>query len=510
MTKAYRLSKSRIAAFLQCPKRLWLEVHRPELREETPAMQAAFAVGHRVGDLARAEYPHGVLVAHDDDLRGALRQTSELFARSRRMPVFEATFQHAGVLVRADVMIPARRGWHMAEVKSTGEPKPYHLNDLAVQTWVARGAGVRVERATVRHIDKTFVYPGGGDYRGLLVDAEAGDEVRERLPEVPQWVEAAHATLGRREPRREMGPHCDDPFACPFKSYCESLAGRQPDYPVELLPGQSGKKLARRFREEGFDDLRAVPAKRIEDAALRRMHAATRSGTPYRDAEGARKVLARWPHPRGFLDFETINPAVPVWKGTKPFQQLPFQWSCHIEGKNGDVKHCEFLDLSGRNPARACAERLIADLAACKTIVGYHAPFERGVIKGLAAVFPGLRGELLSLASRIQDLLPVVREHYYHRDMLGSFSIKAVLPTLAPELDYGKLGEVQEGTAAQRAYAEALDAATSAQRKAEIDAALRQYCPMDSWAMVVVANEISTRTRSRSILPLPKVVSDCL
>lgn len=243
MTKPYRLSKSRIAAFLQCPKRLWLEVHRPELREETLTVQAAFAVGHRVGDLARAEYPGGVLVLHDENLRAALEETGDLFARHGRLPVFEATFQHAGVLVRADVMIPLRRGWHMAELKSAGEAKPYHPNDLAVQTWVARGAGVRVGGATVCHIDKSFVYPGGDDYRGLLVDAEVGDELQERLPEVPKWVERARSTLGKREPRREMGAHCDDPFARPFKVHCESLAGPRPEYPVELLSGPGGKKL---------------------------------------------------------------------------------------------------------------------------------------------------------------------------------------------------------------------------------------------------------------------------
>ncbi len=491
MTKAYRLSKSRIAAFLQCPKRFWLEVHRPELRQETPEMQAAFAVGHRVGDLARAEYPDGVLVSHDDDLRAALKETGDLFARRRRTPVFEATFAHAGVLVRADVMIPSRRGWHMAEVKSAGEAKPYHLNDLAVQTWVACSAGVRVERATVRHIDKAFIYPGGDDYRGLLVDAEVGDELQELLPEVPKWVVGARSTLGKREPRRELGDHCDDPFECPFKAYCESLAAPQPDYPVELLPGQRGKKLARQFREEGFEDLRAVPAKRLDDAKFRRMHAATLTGSPYRDARGAKKILATWPHPWGFLDFETLNLAVPVWKGTRPFEQIPFQWSCHFEGKNGSVKHCEFLDLTGNNPARACAERLIADLAGCRSIVAYRASTERGVIMRLAGMFPDLRRKLLSLADRVQDLLPVVREHYYHRDMLGSFSIKAVLPTLAPELDYSELGEVQDGTAAQRAYDEAVHPSTTPERKAKIERALRRYCALDSRAMVVVARALA-------------------
>lgn len=493
MKKSRRLSKSRIAAFLQCPKRLWLEVHRPELLEVTPAMEAAFAVGHQVGELARAEYPRGVLVGHENNLAAALHETRGLFARARRSPVFEATFQHAGVLVRADLMSPTRRGWHMAEVKSAGEAKPYHLNDLAVQTWVARGAGIRVERATVRHIDKSFVYRGNENYRGLLIDAEVGDELEELLPEVPKWVIGARSTLGKREPKREMGAQCDDPFECPFKGYCETLAGPRLAYPVEVLPGPRGKKLARRLKEEGFHDLRKVPANRVDDPLCQCIRSATRTGVTYRDPRGAQKVLATWPYPRGYLDFETINLAVPIWKGTRPFQQIPFQWSCHVERKNGSVKRYEFLDLSGENPARACAERLIADLAGCKTIVAYNASVERGVLKRLAGMFPDLRAKLLLLVECVQDLLPVVREHYYHRDMLGSFSIKAVLPTLAPRLNYSELGEVQDGTAAQRAYGEAVHPSTRSERKAEVERALRRYCALDSLAMVEVTEALARR-----------------
>lgn len=491
MTKTQQLTKSRITAFLQCPKRLWLEVYREEPLEETPAMKAAFAVGHRIGELAKDQYPGGVMIPYKSGLRAALAQTNELMASRRRKPMFEATFQHSGVLVRADLMLPLRQGWHMAEVKSTAKAKPHHVDELAVQIWVARNTGVRVEHATLRHIDTTFVYRGGEDYRGLLIDSEVGDKLAERLPEVPKWVEAARSTLGKREPRRKMGEHCVAPYPCPFMDYCESRAGPSPDYPVTILPGKNGKALARQLSVEGFEDLRKVPAKRIEDPMLSRIHAVTRSGSTHRDARAVKKVLAGWPYPRGYLDFETLNFAVPMWKGTHPFEQIPFQWSCHIEAKNGSVTHHEFLDLSGKNPSRACAEQLIADLAGCKSIIAYHASTERGVIKLLAGMFPDLRGKLLSLAERVQDLLPVVRDHYYHRDMLGLFSIKYVLPTMAPELDYSKIGEVQDGTAAQRAYDEAVLPSTTPERKVEIEGALRDYCRMDSWAMVVVARGIS-------------------
>jgi hypothetical protein len=486
VTKTFRLSKSKISAFLQCPKRLWLEVHRPELKEETEATQVAFAVGHQVGEVARAQYPKGILVGHDDNLNAAVGQTRMLLKNATRTPIFEATFEHQNTLVRADLMLPWGRSWHLAEVKSTGGPKPYHLNDLAVQSWVAKESGVPVARATVRHIDTSFVYPGGGNYRGLFVDASVRAEMKDLVPKVPGWVNSARATLEGPEPRRDMGAHCDDPYACPFKEYCQKQAGRQPKYPVEILPGQKGKKLAREFRSEGLLDLRKVPSDRFDSELLARIHEATVSGKPYRDAAGARKAISAWKYPRAYLDFETIQFAVPIWKGTKPYQQVPFQWSCHIRNKDGATEHRDFLDLSGQNPSRACAERLIADLRGCKTIVAYSAQFERAVIQRLADAFPDMRNALRALADRVCDILPIVRDHYYHRQMEGSFSIKAVLPALAPKLDYAVLEHVQDGNDAQQAYLEAVHPLTAMSRKAELEKALRQYCRLDSRAMIAI------------------------
>jgi hypothetical protein len=486
VTKTFGLSKSRITAFLQCPKRLWLEVHRPELKEETEATQVAFAVGHQVGEAARAQYPKGILVGHDDNLSAAVEQTKMLLMGAARTPIFEATFQHQNTLARADLMLPWGRSWHLAEVKSTGGPKPYHLNDLAVQSWVAKESGVPVARATVRHIDMSFVYPGGGNYRGLFVDAALGAEMKDLVPKVPDWVNSARATLGGPEPRLDMGAHCDDPYACPFKGYCQKQAGPQPRYPVEILPGLKGKKLAREFRSEGLLDLRKVPSDRFDGELLARIHEATVSGKAYRDAAGARKAISAWKYPRAYLDFETIAFPVPIWQGTKPYQQVPFQWSCHIGNKDGAAERREFLDLSGQNPSRACAERLLADLSGCRTIVAYHAPFERAVIHSLADAFPDMRRALRALAGRVCDLLPMVRDHYYHRQMEGSFSLKAVLPALAPKLDYAALEHVQDGSDAQQAYLEVIHPLTANSRKAELEKALRQYCRLDSRAMIAI------------------------
>ncbi|MFM9969812.1 MAG: DUF2779 domain-containing protein [Burkholderiales bacterium] len=379
----------------------------------------------------------------------------------------------------------------MAEVKSSTSPKNYHLKDLAVQSWVAENAGISIARATVRHINSSFVYAGGGDYRGLFTDAAVQADMKELVPQVAIWVKQARTTLAGREPKRDMGSHCEDPFACPFKKYCQELSGPQPKYPVELLPGKLGKRIARELRAGGVSDLKKAPADRFDNEQLTRIRQVTVSGKTFRNAAGARKTIAKWKFPRAYLDFETIGFSVPIWKGTTPVMQIPFQWSCHIERRNGAVEHREFLDLSGKDPSRACAEQLVKDLGDCKTIVAYHASTEKGVINRLAEKFPDLRHRLNSIADCVQDLRPVVIENYYHRDMQGSYSIKDVAPTVDPAMDYSALGEVQDGMAAQRAYVEAIQPSTPESRKTDIAKSLRTYCALDSKVMLVVARELS-------------------
>lgn len=490
MAKQFSLSKSKLNAYLQCKKRLWLEVHRKDLIEYSPATERRFAVGHQVGDLARAEHPGGILIGHDDALGEALDQTLAVLAGKPRRAIFEATVRHRDVLVRADLLVPTRGGFHMAEVKSTGEVKPYHVVDVAVQTWVLRGAGIPVKSVELRHIDTGFVYPGGDDYRGLFASGDVEDEVERLQRDVPKWVKDAQAVLARREPNVEMGKHCDSPYECPFKGHCAGLAGPVPEYPVTLLPDRNGKKVAAELLDEGYRDLRKVPAARIgNDPKLRRIHAATKRGRPYFDP-AAREVLAGWGSPRHYLDFETMNFTVPRWAKTKPFQQVPFQWSCHSEDGMGGLKHAEFLDLSGEDPTRGCAESLVANVPEKGAVVAYNAGFEHGVIKRLAERHRDLAKPLSAIAARLVDLWPVVKDHYYHRDMLGSFSLKDVLPTLVPELDYASLGEVQDGGGAQEAYLEAIDPETPEERRSALRQELIEYCRRDTLATVSVAGAL--------------------
>jgi hypothetical protein len=279
-----------------------------------------------------------------------------------------------------------------------------------------------------------------------------------------------------------VGRQCNDPFECEFLAFCtpESSA-----YPVELLPNSS--RLARQLRSEGFADLRDVPLDRLKREDHQRIWRATKDGQPELDPAAADK-LAALPWPRYYLDFETVGPAVPMWKGTRPYQKIPMQWSCHRQDADGTLTQLTpFLDTTGQDPRRAFAESLVAAIGDTGTILVYNAAFERGVIMQLAEQFDDLAPALRSMATRLFDLLPLARAHYYHPSMQGSWSIKRVLPTIAPDLDYGNLDSVQSGDMVEPVYFELVDAGTSDERKLELEEALLTYCDRDTLGMVRVA-----------------------
>ena len=483
------LSKSKLLAFRQCPKRLWLEVHRPELRQDSASTESSYKVGHQVGDLARSLYdPEGKGFVFDpktEKLATIFARTAELMGSAQ--PIFEAGFSAGGALSLADVMLPVRKSgkqaWRMVEVKSSTSVKDYHRDDAAVQAFVSRSAGVPLASIALAHIDSTWVYPGREDYQGLLVEHDLTTEAFGRETEVRGWIADAQAIVERRTaPAIFTSDHCSDPYECGFLEYCQSQEP-QTEYPVHWLPGAQSKALKAHLDDNSIIDMRNVQDELLNDRQ-RRVKTHTLTGTVYFDRTNAAADLADHRLPAYFLDFETIQFAVPIWKGTRPYQQIPFQFSLHRLGRTGKLEQQSFLDLSGDDPSPAFAESLIAECGERGPVFVYNAGFETSRIRELADRFPQLKGSLLAINGRVVDLLPIARERYYHPSQQGSWSIKKVLPAVAPDLRYGDLDGVQNGGMAMNAFLEAIATETTAARKTQIEKQLLDYCGLDTYAMV--------------------------
>lgn len=455
--RTFRLSKSRITAGRQCGKRLWLAVHRPELERYSADTQRRFAAGNDVGQVARELYGDGILV--EGSLSEALRETQTLLARPGDLTLFEPTFRYHDVLVRCDVL--QRRGgrYRMVEVKSATRLKEYHLTDVAIQAWVVEGTGVPLGQLHVAVIDTDFVYPGGGDYHGLLKEIPVADQIRPLMARVPGWVRGLNELLGGPMPVIPNGQQCRRPFECPFVAFCE---GRLDEGTLFAAAPEA-------------DEPRPAPR---PDPALGTLDPA------------AAEYLATLSWPRYYLDFETVQFAVPPWPGTSPFQQLVFQWSLHREAEPGDVHHDEFLDTSGGPPMRAAAEALLDACGEQGPVFVYH-DFEKWRLVEMAHMFPDLASRVEALTGRLVDLLRLTRDHYDHPALNGSYSLKTVLPTVAADLDHARLEEVQDGLSAQAAYHEAVEPGTSAERRAELRKGLLEYCGLDTLALVRLAARLS-------------------
>ena len=468
------LSKSKLIAYRQCPKSLWLEVHRKELRKDSVATKASFKTGNIVGDMARQIYDpagKGVLLdAQREGFDSVFKRSAELLDSNK--PIFEAGFAANGALALADVMLPivrkGKRAWRMVEVKSSTGIKDYHRDDAAIQSFIARKAGVPLASIALAHIDSDWVYPGNEDYRGLFKECDLTSEAFGRDEEVLEWIAAAHKTVAKKvEPKIGTGDHCANPFTCGFIDYCQEQEP-QAEYPIHWLPSIRANALKEHIAENTPLDLRDTPDDLLNELQ-RRVKAHTLSGKTYFDAAGA--VAALKPHklPAYFLDFETIQFAVPIWKGTRPYQQIPFQFSLHTLGGKGKLEAWSFIDLSGNDPSRAFADSLITVCGKRGPIFVYNAGFEGARIKELAERFSKLAPNLLAIKERLVDLHPITKAHYYHPSQHGSWSIKAVLPAVAPDLSYEALEGVQNGGMAMEAYLEAINPDTTPERKIEIE-----------------------------------------
>ena len=491
-------SKSKLMASRQCAKRLWLELHRPELREDSEATQMSFQIGHQVGDMARRIYDPqnmGALIdVENEGFEGAFARSAALL-QSSCQPIFEAGFSAAGALAFADVMLPVQSDgqqvWRMVEVKSSTSVKDYYRDDIAVQAFVAQSAGVALQRIALAHIDNTWTYPGNGDYSGLLIETDFTKEAFSRTEEVKSWIAQAQRTSASpTEPAIETGAHCAQPFACGFYDYC-SRDEPQAEFPIHWLP-RIGKK-AQALAELGVTELIDVPDDLLS-ARQHRVKTHTLANTVFFDAVSAAEALAGYGLPAYFLDFESSLLAVPIWPGTRPYQQSVFQFSLHTLAASGALAHTAFIDLSGDDPSAPFANALIAVCGESGPVYVYSASFEKTRIRELAERYPHLSEALLAINERVVDLLPIASNYYYHPSQQGSWSIKNVLPAVVPELRYDTLDGVQDGGMAMAAYIEAIDPDTAIERKTQIEQQLLAYCKLDTYAMMRLWQVFAGRT----------------
>ena len=482
------LSKSRYLSGLQCHLRLWHSCFNRELASKvTPAQQALFDTGHKIGQLATHLFPEGILIREDHlHHQDAVQTTEHVLLDPNVSSIFEAAFLYHDVRIRVDILKRLDNGqWDMIEVKSSTSVKDIHLPDVAIQYYVLNGSGLKIKRVSLLLINNQYVYDGNRlELENFFYSSDVTDQVLLIQDEIPLRINEQKKMLNSSgAPVIQPSRHCTTPYTCEFWEYCTK---DMPEHWIFDLHGISQKKF------DELTNMSVVDIKNIPDAfqlteLQERMKKCVRNNDTY-ISKRLHAQLTDLEYPVHFLDFETMNPAIPLYSDTSPYEVIPFQWSDHILHKDGSLVHKEYLCEDHRDPREDFTRTLLEALDERGSIFIYTT-YEKIIIKRLAEHLPQYRDDLLRVPNRFKDLCSIIRHYFYHPGFHGSFSLKSVLPVLVPEMSYNTLF-IKDGSHASFEYLRLIHPDTPSGEKEKIKGDLLAYCSQDTLAMVRIREQL--------------------
>lgn len=482
------ISKSKYINYKQCPKKLWLSIYRPDLADEMD--QTVFINGNKVGTLAQGLFPGGVLIEYNSsdrkNIQNMVNRTKQLLDSDTNI-IYEAAFLKDDYLVISDILVKTEDGIDIYEVKSSTGLKDIYIHDAAFQYWVITSAGYKVNNIYVTYINNEYFREGELDLEQLFISSNVTKLLLKENKLIPIEIHRIKYILEHDSaPVIDIGLHCNDPYTCQFKNHCYKHI---PEYSVFDIKNMIARRKFDLYYQNiiSFIDVRNnhidIPEKQqlqvdtqVDDLVII-------------DKKAIKNFLSNLYYPLHFLDFETFSSPIPLFDKSRPYQQIPSQYSLHfINEENGELFHKEFLAKEGKDPRYTLAKRLIEDIPQNACVLAFNMSFEKRVIRELANLFDDLSKELMIIHDNIQDLMiPFRNKDYYIKEMKGSYSIKYILPALFPnneELSYDNLNGISDGQAAANAYLSLTDLDIDERQKTREE--LLEYCKLDTLAMVKI------------------------
>ena len=479
------LSKSKYCEGIKCKKILWLNKNNPSVREEV-ANESVLENGVVVGEVAKNLFGKYINIEFNENLSKMINDTNKVIKENNNVIITEASFNYNNNFCSVDILVKKDNFYEIYEVKSSTEVKDVYIDDISYQRYVLENLGYNIIKTSIVYINNEYVRYGELELDKLFniedvteISLSKQEKIKENIKSMNEYI------LQVDEPQENIEIRCHEPYDCPYFKYCTK---HLPENNVFKIRNMRMKDKIKFYNENKYryeDLLKESINKKYKQQIEFELY----NKSPFINKEAVKEFLNNLYYPLYFIDFESFQQAIPMYDGISPYMQIPFQYSLHyIKDENKSLEHLEFLADAGIDPRRDLAERLVNDIPKNSCVLAYNMGFEKGVIKKLAKQYPDLSEHLMNIHDNIQDLMLVFQQrNYYTKEMLGSYSIKYVLPALFPndeELNYHNLELIHKGDEASNAYANLNNLSKEEQEK--IRKALLKYCELDTYAMVKI------------------------
>ena len=481
------LSKYQLLLGLKCSKFLWQEKYKPQekvINEDKSQLQNRIYVEN----VARGLFPGGYEI-QSSDIEDGFSNTKKLINEEKT--IYKGVLSYEDIYSYYDILNFSDEGLDIYNVRASTKLNWDYIRDLAIQYYIASKNEVKINSVNIIYINKDYIRNKDLDLNKLFIIENVTDDIKSYLKNIEIEVNNLKEILNNDEPKVDIDIHCLEPRECMYKDYCFRHIPKNSVFDL----ANANKKKKFDFYKQGlisFEDLYNSAYKNLSKVQRMQLESEL-TGKIFINKKAIKNFLEKFKYPIYFLDFETFQQPIPTYNNSKPYEQIPFQYSLHyIEEKDSVLKHAEFIAQPGKDQTREFAESLIENIPKVVTVVAYNMQFEKMIIKNLASKYIDLSDYLMNIHDNFVDLMEPFRDkHYYTKEMKGSYSIKYVLPALCyydEDLDYNKLN-IQNGYMAMSAYAN-LDLVNEDEKNNVIQDLLK-YCYLDTLAMVKIWQKLN-------------------
>ncbi len=489
------LSKSRYTQGVTCEKKLWLSCYK-SFEAEDMGNDAVLENGNKVGELARNLFGPYTLIEYGD-FQKMIDDTKKELEKKPNI-ICEASFNYDGNFCSVDVLKNDPDGVEIYEVKSSTDINDIYIDDISYQTWVLKKCGLNVKKSSIVYVNNKYIKNGELDINKYFNIEDVTDSID--LDEVERNIKDLKDTINSdKEPNIDLSLSCKKPYDCPFFKYCTKKLPTPNVFDIGWNMRFNKKIDMYKRGNITYQDI--IDKEVLNDKATLQVKTWLDENNSRINIDNIKELVDSFSYPLYFLDFESYQAAIPTIDGTKPYQQICFQYSLHYYlEEGGALYHKEFLseDYDG-NPMYGLCKRLCEDIPKDSCVLVYNQSFEKTRLKEMAAMFPEFREHLLNINDNIKDLeVPFANQDYYVKDMAGRSSIKVVLPALFPNdpnLDYHNLEQVHKGDEASNAYLSLKNLSKEGQEVLRSN--MLKYCKLDTYAMVKIFEKLTEKIKEK-------------